>query len=151
MTYFPTAGAYDEDELLDLIAHVEAAANGRTATIIGTKKAVRNLAPSIQGNDSESDIYNLGYYGKFYGTPVMVTPQRHKIGSTEFTLDDNILTIIAGDDKPIKCVYEGNPIVLMGDPMTTGDLTQEYLYGEKYGMGIVLAGGNAGIGRYEIA
>lgn len=25
------------------------------------------------------------------------------------------------------------------------------LYGEKYGMGIVLAGGNAGIGRYEIA
>ena len=151
VTYFPTAGAYDEDELLDLIAHVEAAANGRTATIIGTKKAVRNLAPSIQGNDSESDIYNLGYYGKFYGTPVMVTPQRHKIGSTEFTLDDNILTIIAGDDKPIKCVYEGNPIVLMGDPMTTGDLTQEYLYGEKYGMGIVLAGGNAGIGRYEIA
>ena len=150
VTYFPTAGAYDEDELLDLIAHVEAAANGRTATIIGTKKAVRNLAPSIQGNDSESDIYNLGYYGKFYGTPVMVTPQRHKIGSTEFTLDDNILTIIAGDDKPIKCVYEGNPIVLMGDPMTTGDLTQEYLYGEKYGMGIVLAGGNAGIGRYEI-
>ena len=151
VTYFPTAGAYDEDELLDLIAHVEAAANGRTATIIGTKKAVRNLAPSIQGSDSESDLYNLGYYGKFYGTPVMVTPQRHKIGSTEFTLDDNILTIIAGDDKPIKCVYEGNPIVLMGDPMTTGDLTQEYLYGEKYGMGIVLAGGNAGIGRYEIA
>ena len=151
VTYFPTAGAYDEDELLDLIAHVEAAANGRTATIIGTKKAVRNLAPSIQGNDSESDIYNLGYYGKFYGTPVMVTPQRHKIGSTEFTLDDNILTIIAGDDKPIKCVYEGNPIVLMGDPMSNGDLTQEYLYGEKYGMGIVLAGGNAGIGRYEIA
>lgn len=151
VTYFPTAGAYDEDELLDLIAHVEAAANGRTATIIGTKKAVRNLAPSIQGSDSESDIYNLGYYGKFYGTPVMVTPQRHKIDSTEFTLDDNILTIIAGDDKPIKCVYEGNPIVLMGDPMTTGDLTQEYLYGEKYGMGIVLAGGNAGIGRYEIA
>ena len=151
VTYFPTAGAYDEDELLDLIAHVVAAANGRTATIIGTKKAVRNLAPSIQGSDSESDLYNLGYYGKFYGTPVMVTPQRHKIGSTEFTLDDNILTIIAGDDKPIKCVYEGNPIVLMGDPMTTGDLTQEYLYGEKYGMGIVLAGGNAGIGRYEIA
>ena len=58
-------------------------------------------------------------------------------------------TIIAGDDKPIKVVYEGNPIVLMGDPMTNADFTQEYLYGEKYGMGIVLAGGNAGIGRYE--
>lgn len=151
VTYFPVAGAYDEDELLDLIAHVEAAAGGKTATIIGTKKGVRNLAPSIQGSDSQSDIYNLGYYGKFYGTPVVVTPQRHKVGSTEFVLPDDVLTIIAGDDKPIKCVYEGNPIVLMGDPLQNGDLTQEYLYGEKYGLGIVLAGGNAGIGRYEIS
>ena len=65
--------------------------------------------------------------------------------------EQNMLTIIAGDDKPIKCVYEGDPIVVMGDPLSNGDLTQEYLYGEKYGMGIVLAGGNAGIGRYEIA
>lgn len=150
VTYFPTAGAYDEDELLDLIAHVEAAAGGKTATIIGTKKAIRNLTPSIQSDGFKDDLYNLGYAGKFFGTPVVVTPQRHKVGSTEFTLDDDMLTIIAGDDKPIKCVYEGNPIVLMGDPMSNGDLTQEYLYGEKYGLGIVLAGGNAGIGRYEI-
>lgn len=151
VTYFPTAGAYDEDELLELIAHVEAAAGGKTATIIGTKKAVRNLDITPFGDKAKEDLYNLGYAGKFYGTPVVVTPQRHKVGSTEFTMDDGMLTIIAGDDKPIKCVYEGNPIVLMGNPMDNGDLTQEYLYGEKYGMGIVLAGGNAGIGRYEIA
>lgn len=151
VTYFPTAGAYDEDELLELIAHVEAAAGGKPATIIGTKKAVRNLDIAPFGDKAKEDLYNLGYAGKFYGTPVVVTPQRHKVGSTEFTMNDSMLTIIAGDDKPIKCVYEGNPIVLMGDPMSNGDLTQEYLYGEKYGMGIVLAGGNAGIGRYEIA
>jgi len=65
-------------------------------------------------------------------------------------MDDDVLTIIAGDDKPIKVVYEGNPIVLMGDPMQNADFTQEYLYGEKYGMGIILAGGNSGIGRYEM-
>ena len=47
-------------------------------------------------------------------------------------------------------MYEGDPIVLMGDPMTNADFTQEYLYGEKYGMGIVLAGNNAGIGRYDM-
>lgn len=149
--YFPAAGTYDEDALLEVISHVEAAAGGKTATIFGTKKAVRNLAPSVQGSDSKSDLYNLGYYGKFYGSPVVVTPQRHKIGSTEFTLPDDVLTIVAGEDKPIKCVYEGSPIILMGNPMDKGDLTQEYLYGEKYGMGIILAGGNAGIGRYEIA
>lgn len=150
VTYFPTAGTYDEEDLLDLIAHVEAAAGGKPATIVGTKKAIRNLIPSIQGDGFKSDLYNLGYAGKFYGTPVVVTPQRHKVGSTDFVLKDDVLTIIAGDDKPIKVVYEGNPIVLMGDPTTNADFTQEYFYGEKYGMGIVLAGGNAGIGRYEM-
>lgn len=151
ITYFPSAGSYDEEALLDLIAHVEAAAGGKTATIIGTKKAIRNMDITPFGNKAKEDLYNMGYAGKFYGSPVVVTPQRHKAGSTEFVLADDVLTIIAGDDKPIKCVYEGDPIVLMGDPMSNGDLTQEYLYGEKYGMGIVLAGGNAGIGRYEIA
>lgn len=148
--YLPAAGNYDEDKLLDVIAHVESAAGGKTATIIGTKKALRNLAPAIQGHDSENDLYNLGYYGKFYGSPVVATPQRHKLGSTDFVFDDNVITIIAGDDKPIKCVYEGQSTVLMGDPTANKDFTQEYLYGEKYGMGIVLAGGNAGIGRYEV-
>ena len=151
VTYFPEAGAYDEDELLDLISHVEAAAGGKAATIVGTKKALRALKDAIDSDAAKNDLYNFGYVGKFYGTPVVATPQRHKVGSTEFVMDDNILTIIAGDDKPIKVVYEGSPIVLMGDPMTNADFTQEYLYGEKYGMGIVLAGGNSGIGRYELA
>ena len=150
VTYFPVAGAYNEDELLDLISHVEAAAGGKKATIVGTKKAVRRLAASIQSDSAKEDLYNMGYYGKFYGTPVVVTPQRHKVGTTEFVMEDDVLTIIAGDDKPIKIVYEGSPIVMMGDPMSNADFTQEYLYGEKYGMGIVLAGNNAGIGRYEM-
>lgn len=150
-TYFPAAGAYDEDALLELIAHVEAAAGGKTATILGTKKAIRNLAPSVQGTDSQRDIYNEGYYGKFYGSNVVATPQRHKVNSTEFVFPDNMLTIIAGDDRPIKCVYEGQSTVIMGDPTQNRDLTQEYIYGDRYGLGLVLAGGNAGIGRYEIA
>lgn len=151
VTYFPTAGAYDEDELLDLISHVEAAAGGKTATIVGTKKALRNIKESIDSDEVKSELHNMGYMGKFYGTPVVVTPQRHKIGSTEFVLSDDFITVIAGDDKPIKVVYEGDPIVLMGDPTSNADFTQEYFYGEKYGMGIVLAGNNTGIGRYEFA
>lgn len=59
-TYYRAAGAYDEDALLELVSHVEAAAGGKPATIIGTKVALRNLAPSIQGNDSKSDLYNMG-------------------------------------------------------------------------------------------
>ncbi|MBR1525571.1 MAG: hypothetical protein IJ640_02810 [Prevotella sp.] len=149
IAYFPTAGTYSEDDLLDVISHVEAAAGGKQATIIGTKKALRALKESIQSDGAKEELHGMGYYGKFFGTPCVAVPQRHKVGTTNFVMADDVLTIIAGDDKPIKVVYEGNPIVLMGDPMTNADFTQEYLYGEKYGMGIVLAGGNAGIGRYE--
>ena len=151
VAYFPAAGSYNEDELLELISHVEAAAGGKTATIVGTKKALRALKDAIDGDVAKNDLYNLGYVGKFYGTPVVATPNRHKVGTTDFVFADDVLTIIAGDDKPIKFVYEGDPIVLMGDPMQNADFTQEYLYGEKYGLGIVLAGGNAGIGRYQTA
>jgi hypothetical protein len=39
--------------------------------------------------------------------------------------DDNVLIITAGNDKPIKVVYEGDPIVLMGDPMSNADFTKD--------------------------
>ena len=146
--YFPAAGAYDEKTLLETIEHVEAAANGKHAIILGTKTALRNLAPAIQGNASRDDLYNMGYYGKFYGTDVVVLPQRHKVNSTEFQYDNDTLTILAGDDKPIKLVREGESIIIPGDPMNNRDLTQEYMYGEKYGLGLVLAA-NTGIGRYK--
>lgn len=149
VTYFPEAGAYDEDEMLDLIAHVEAAAGGKPATVIGTKKALRNLKSSVLAEDARGDLYKMGVYGYFYGTPLVAVPQRHKIGTSEFALDDDILTVVAGDDKPVKVVYEGDPIVLMGDPTTNADFTQEFFYGERYGTGIVMAT-NTGIGRYEI-
>jgi len=151
VVYFPVAGTFDEDELLDVIAHVEAAAGGKQATIVCTKKAARALLPGIlMGNEANSDIYNLGYVGRFYGTPVVVTPQRHKIGSTDFVLDDNMLTIIAGDAKPIKVVREGDPMVYMPDPFLNKDLTMEYFYGERWGIGLVIANGNCGIGRYTL-
>lgn len=54
------AGSYDVDVLLGIIEHVEAAAGGKPVTIVGTKAALRRLAPDIQGADSRSDIYNLG-------------------------------------------------------------------------------------------
>lgn len=147
--YFPTAGSYSENALLDTIAHVEAAAGGKTATIIGTKKALRQLRESIQGDDAKEELHKWGYYGTFYGSPCVAMPQRHKAGTTNFVFPDDVLTIVAGDDKPIKFVREGDPLVIMGDPLNNADLTQEYVYMERYGLGLVLAGGNAGIGRYE--
>lgn len=144
-----SAGTYDEDTILDIIGHVEAAAGGRPVTIIGTKKAIRNLVPSIIGNQAKDDLYNIGYFGRFYGSPVIAVPQRHKAGTTTFVFDDDVLTFVAGDARPIKVVYEGDPLMIMGDPLHNMDLTQEYFYGDKYGVGLVMAQNN-GVGRFTI-
>lgn len=147
-TYFPAAGSYNEGALLTLIDHVEAA-SGKEAKIVGTKTALRNLQESIQSDMAKEELHNMGYYGKFFGTPCFMIPQRHKIGSTDFLLDNNVITIVAGDAKPIKFVYEGDPIIIPGDPLQNADLTQEYVYGQKYGCGLVLSG-NQSIGAYTM-
>lgn len=126
--YFPAAGTYSETALLDLIAHVEAASGGKTATILGTKKAVRNLAMSVMSDSAKEDLYGNGFYGKFYGSNVLALPQRHIVGTTNFVLDDNVLTIIAGEDKPIKFVTEGDPLIITRNPEDNMDLTQELEY-----------------------
>lgn len=128
VAYFPTAGTYNEDDLLDVISHVEAAAGGQTATIVGTKKALRNLKESIMSNGAKDEFHNMGYAGTFFGTPVVAIPQRHQVGNTNFVFQDDVLTIVAGSDKPIKFVYEGDPLVIMGDPKTNADLTQELTF-----------------------
>ena len=102
IAYFPTAGTYNEDDLLDVISHVEAAAGGKTATIVGTKKALRNLKESIMSDGAKEEYHNMGYAGTFFGTPVVAIPQRHQVGNTNFVFQDDVLTIVAGDDKPIK-------------------------------------------------
>lgn len=148
--YVVAATTYDEDDLLEIIDHVEAAAGGKQAKILGTKAACRMLAPSIQGADSRSDLYNMGFYGMFYGTPVQTIPQRHKIGTTEFVHPNNVLQVIATEEKPIKFVYEGNPLIITGDIYKNYDLTQEYMYSDKHGAKLILPNGNSGLGRYTI-
>lgn len=148
-TMFTTGGTYSEDALLDLIAHVEASANGATATVMGTKKALRNLKYTDAAEIAKEDIYHYGYVGKFHGTDVVEIAQTYKPGTKEFAMSDNVLTVIAGGDKPVKIVYEGDPLIIPRDPAMNADLTQEYVYAEKYGVGLVIA--NGGIGRYEIA
>lgn len=151
--YFPAAGnAFSLDTLLTLIEHVEAAAGGATATIVGTKAALRTLVPSIVGTDQKNVVDANGYMGTFYGSPVIAIPQRHYPGTTNLVFNDKMLTIIAGagdSAKPIKFVYEGDPLVIRRPASENMDLTEEYFYAEKYGLGLVTAGGNAGIGKYQ--
>ena len=132
------SGTYSEDALLTQIQHVEAA-NEAVATIIGTKTALRKIATAVVSDEAKSDMYNMGFYGKFNGTNMIWVPQRHKVGTDEFLLNDNKIYIIAGDEKPIKYVTKGEGIMSVNDPLQSADFTMNYLYAEEAGVGVAFS------------
>lgn len=137
--YAPAAGTYDAEDLREVINHVEAA-SGATARIIGTKAALAKLDIKQIGEEAKSDLYNMGYYGKFYGTDCVFIKQVHKPGTTQFAFDDDVVYIIAGGEKPIKVINEGEPYTYLGNPLDNADLSQEYTYIDRWGIGIVQMG-----------
>ena len=131
-------GTNDEDAIIALISHVEAA-TGKPARIFGTKAALRKLPNAVLSNEAKSDLYEMGYYGKFNGTDIVCLRQSHKPGTSTFALNDSKIFIIAGDDKPVKVVNEGEGLLYEGDATANNDLTQEYVYGQAFGIGVACA------------
>lgn len=145
---YDITGSWDEAAMVKLIQHVEAA-TGQRASIYGTKLGLSKMTSGVAANAAKDDMYNIGYYGKFRGTNAIEVPQRHKAGTTDFLFNDNVLTVIAGPAKPVKLVIEGNPLINLGSYFDNQDLTQDYVYGQRYGVGYVAANGM--IGRNTIS
>jgi hypothetical protein len=137
-------GSFDEDETLELIDRVEAA-TGSSAKIIGTRSALRKMNADIISDEAKSDMYNIGYYGKWNGVPMICIKQNiSKDGA--FLLSNDKVLIIASDDKPIKVVNVGDGY--MDDSAVNADMTKEYQYGQEFGVGTICA---AALGVVNVA
>lgn len=151
-TYVKT-GTFSAATLRELIDHVEAS-TGEKATILGTKAGLGKIVDSdanavaLTAASAKEDLYNLGYFGKFYATPMVSMRQVHKPGTDAFAINDSKIYVMAGNDKPIKFVREGEGLMVATDAFSNADLTQEYLYGEKYGIGVIF---NQKMGIYTLA
>lgn len=133
---YTETGSFDEDKLLELIDHVEAS-TGETAVIVGTRKALRKIKTAVVSNSAKEEMYAMGHFGRFNGTELVAVKQRHKSGTDDFILDDNVLYVFAGDTKPIKRVTEGDVTMLMGTPMNNADMSQEFLMMKRTGIAVI--------------
>lgn len=140
------AGTYDRSVLNTLIEHVEAA-TGESAMLVGTKTALAKCEGSEKADSAKESMHNAGYYGSFDGTPMVMLKQQHKAGKEEFLLDDNTVYVIAGGDKFIKLVNEGDALIEEDDQTKYADQTLNYLMTMNWGVGIAVAGK---IGKYTI-
>ena len=133
---YTETGSFDEDKLLELIDHVEAS-TGETAVIVGTRKALRKIKTAVVSDSAKEEMYAMGHFGRFNGTELVAVKQRHKSGTDDFILDDNVLYVFAGDTKPIKRVTEGDVTMLMGTPMNNADMSQEFLMMKRTGISVI--------------
>ena len=134
-TYVQT-GSFDEGKFIALAQHVEAA-TGKKVTVYGTKAALRKITTATVSTEAKSDMYNFGFYGKADGIPLVEMLQAHKAGTDTFALDDTKLFFIASDEKPVKVVNEGDGILNTKEATENADLTQEYVYIQPYGTGVI--------------
>lgn len=132
------SGSYNEEALLALVEHVEAA-TGKTAKIYGTRTALRKLTGAEMSEAAKEDLYNIGHYGKLGGTDLIRLRQAHKPGTSAFALNDNKVFVLASDDKPIKFVNSGDGLLIEREAGENADLTREYVYGQAMGVGTVCA------------
>ena len=146
-TGFTSSGSFDEDTLLDLIEHIEAA-TGKSAIISGTRKALRKVTTAIISDSAKEEMYKMGFYGSFNGTPMVRIKQVHTVGTYTFKLSENDLYITTGDEKPVKFITEGEMRIINGDALSNQDLTQDYFSATQYGTGIVITDL---FGKYQLA
>ncbi len=131
------AGSYDEDTLMRRIDHVEAA-SGKNAIIAGTRMALRKVTTALVAETAKDDMYNMGYFGSFAGTPMVRIKHVHNVGTFDFKLSEEDIYILTSDLKPVKFVTEGEALIVSGDALGNMDLTQDYFFATKYGVGAVI-------------
>jgi hypothetical protein len=135
---FAVSGTFSEQNLVDLIQHVEAA-TGQEAMIVGTKNALRKVTSAVISENSKQTYNEMGFYGIFNGTKMMNIKQAHTPGTYNFMITDNDLYVVPTGVKPVKFVTEGDSIIIPSNPIENMDLTQDYLYGDRYGLAVVLS------------
>lgn len=142
-TYAVTGNA-SEDEVGTLVQHVESA-NNAEAVIIGTKVALRKIAPSVVSDAQKGQRNELGFYAMVNGVELREIRQVHKPGTDEFAIDDSfVLVLPKGGEKLVKLVIEGDSVIK--ETENQGDFSMEYLFLKKSGIA-VLSGGKFGIYR----
>ena len=136
---FSVTGTYNESKILEVLQHVQAS-TGVKPTIVGTSIGLGKLQDKsdIVISDSMADeINNTGRLTTWKGYPTLELAQGHKVGTFEFTMDDDKLYALTGGNKLVKIYLEGETEVKeISDGTTNADRSVEYTLQFKAGSGV---------------
>jgi hypothetical protein len=143
------SGSLTVDSLLDMALHVEAK-SGQDVIIMGTKKALSKVTPAQVSDNMKDKFNNTGYYGVVSGVEMFEVKQSHAIGTDTFVINDNFFLIVPKDsDKFVKLVNEGHALIREYDENKSADMTMEYEFIKKFGLGILAGTSTFGLYRFS--
>ena len=139
---FKASGSFDEETIIEVAQHVEAA-NGQKPILVGTRLALRKLQgiTTVVSDNMIDDKNRDGLLPVWQGYACMEVAQGHKAGSLEFTMPNDKVYVIAGNDRPVKLVLEGDTEVKeVADEFTNADGSFEEVVRFKAGVAVVYGG-----------
>ena len=133
-------GTVEEAPILEMLAHVEAA-NGAKPKLVGTEVALRKLTGVVDiarySSNMKDAVNENGLLSVWNGYVLMPIKQGHKLGTFEFTMDNEVIYALCGQEKPVKVILEGDVIVReVSDGLTNADMSLEQAVSFKAGCGV---------------
>jgi hypothetical protein len=139
---YQVTGTFTEATLVDLIAHVEAS-TGAEAVVMGTKSALSRVntggVDRVITESMRDEINRVGYVGVFNGTPLVEIKNTHRVGTTQWAIDNNFLIVApTGLDPFVKLIFEGDSLI---EEVTEGrkDMQREYRFIKKAGFNVLIS------------
>ncbi len=141
---FKASGSFDEEAIIEVAQHVEAA-NGQKPILVGTRLALRKLQGitdvAMYSSNMKDAVNGNAILPVWQGYACMEVAQGHKAGTLDFTMPNDKVYVIAGNDRPVKLVLEGDTEVKeVADGMTNADGSVEEVVRFKAGVAVCYGG-----------
>ena len=139
---FKVSGRFDEEGIIELAQHVESA-NGQKPILVGTRLALRKLQgiTDVVSDNMIDEKNQAGLLPVWQGYACMEVAQGHKMGTFDFTMPNDKVYVIAGDERPVKLVLEGDTEVKeVADEFTNADGSLEQTVRFRAGVAVVYGG-----------
>ena len=141
-TPFAYSGAYDEQQILDTIAHVEAG-NGAKPVLIGSKVALsrlKGIQTEAWGNEKNAQgfVSNwMGYECIMLQDALDLSKAGQQSNDSQLQLPHNEIYIVSGTEKFIKIVNEGAEVSRERTGEQMADRSQELTVAVKFGVAAI--------------
>jgi hypothetical protein len=135
-------GAFAVNQFHQVVQHVEAGSGGLTPTVFGTKLALSKvISGSYVSYNMMDEINRKGFLANFQGVDLVEIKQAHTPNTDSFAIANDLLLFVpAGVNKIVKIGFEGAAIVTESQANQNADQSVEYMFTQKYDVGILSAG-----------